>query len=289
MITVDRYEIRSIVTGHIRLDGGAMFGVVPKVLWAPKTDVDDANRILLATRTLIAVDRSAQRVILVDTGAGTKWTPENAQRYAIRHDGEAIDSALSGMGMNREAVTDVVVTHLHFDHNGGLTDWTNGPNGPAAPRYPNARHWIHKRHWAHAHNPTTKDRGSFIPADYACLEEAGVLQFVEGDAPPDPWPGVAWFLSHGHTPYQILPVFGEGSQKLMFVGDVIPTSIHLPLAWVMAYDVEPLVTIAEKRRILEDCRRDGLRLALPHDPQVAGVTVGGTADRPAITARLDLA
>ena len=147
MLRLDSYELHSVVTGTCRLDGGAMFGVVPKVLWESVTEVDDSNRILLATRTLLAVNRAGQRVILVDTGCGTKWAPDQASRFAIRHDPQAIPHALASAGLSTEDVTDIVISHLHFDHNGGLTEWVDDPDGPTRLLYPRALHGVHGGQW----------------------------------------------------------------------------------------------------------------------------------------------
>lgn len=290
MITVGPFDLHSVVNGHLRLDGGAMFGVVPKVMWAPKADVDDLNRILLAMRTLIAIERRpAGRIVLVDTGAGPKWSPEEAERYAIEPHPPAIEDALRAIGRTPADVTDVVVTHLHFDHNGGLSEWVGESGGPTRLRFPAARHWIHRRQWDHAHHPHLKDRASYLARDWAALEAADVLQFVDGDNPDPPFEGCAWFLSHGHTPYQLLPVFGApGAPRLLFTGDVIPTAAHLATPWVMAYDVEPLRTIAEKEQVYRLCREEGLLLAFPHDPATPGVELNPAAPRPTIARQLPL-
>ena len=282
MIFVDPFEVRSIVTGLFRLDGGAMFGVVPKEMWVDRVDVDERNRIKLAMRTLLAIDRVAGRVVLVDTGAGTKWDPKKADRFAIDYDGEAIERALAEQGLSRDDVTDIVVTHLHFDHNGGLTEWVDEPGGATRLRFPRARHWLHEEHWRHARHPTTKDRASFLPVDLSALEGADALSFLTGDAPADPMPGVSWFMSHGHTPFQIHPVFGAGEKKLIFTGDVIPTANHISLPWVMAYDLQPVTTISEKEMIYARCRSDATCLAFPHDPELSGVTLDANADRPTV-------
>lgn len=288
MIRIEPFEIYSVVTGTVRLDGGAMFGVVPKAMWSKKADTDELNRILVAMRTLIAVDRSAGRVILVDTGAGTKWDPDQARRFDIRYDADAIGRALSAIGLSLESVTDIVVTHLHFDHNGGLTRFKDRFGEELVLCFPQARHWIHRRHLEHAKSPSLKDRASFIRHDFEPLEEARVLQPVEGDEPEGPFEGLTWFVSSGHTPGQLHPIFGTGEQRLLFVGDVVPTTLHVDLPWVMAYDVEPLKTIEEKQRIFKWCRDEGLLLAFPHDPSVAGVSLNGTPEKPIIAAPLDL-
>ncbi len=289
MMSIAGFEIVSVQTGTFRLDGGAMFGVVPKVLWAPREDVDAHNRILLATRTLIAVSRDRECVMLVDTGTGTKWADDEADRFEIRHDGSAIAAWLeTGFGLAPADVTDIVVTHLHFDHNGGLSEWVGEPGGQTRLCFPQARHWVHRRHWEHVQRPTEKDRASFLSRDYEHLERSGVLRFVEGDAPESPWKGVRWFVSDGHTPGQLLPIFEEGDGGVMFTGDVFPTSSHLRVPWVMAYDNEPLKTIAEKHRILGWCREGRLQLAFPHDHRVGGAVLDFANDRALIAQPADL-
>jgi glyoxylase-like metal-dependent hydrolase (beta-lactamase superfamily II) len=273
METVGDFRIRSIINGRFRLDGGAMFGVVPKPVWSRKSRSDDLNRISLAMRTLLVIDDQAKRVILVDTGAGHKWPAEEADRYAIVPDPHSIPNALADEGLSESDVTDIVVTHLHFDHNGGLTEWAGEPGGPTRLRFPKARHWIHERHWQHAHHPSLRDRASFLPRDMEALAEPGVLQMVTGDRPAPPFAGLSWQLSHGHTPYQLLPRFHGQDRDLLFVGDMIPTSNHLNPPWLMAYDLQPLVTLEEKRSVYRECNKSGLAIAFPHDPELGGCTL----------------
>lgn len=283
MLEFGRYQLHSVVTGTFRLDGGAMFGVVPRVLWSKSTSPDEENRISLTTRTLLLVDKAAGRIILVDTGCGTKWRPEDASRFAIRHDGQAITRALKAFGASDNDVTDVIVTHLHFDHNGGITDWADESRTKAIPRFPNARHWIHRRQWEHANQPTPKDRASFFPEDFRAIEEAGLFSFIDGEDPKSPFPDVEWFLSKGHTPYQLLPMVAGGGRVVLFTGDAIPTSAHLRTPWVMAYDLYPLTTIAEKEMMLKMAIEHGALLAFPHDPQIGLAAIGGSIDRPGIS------
>jgi|CXWL01.1.fsa_nt_gi glyoxylase-like metal-dependent hydrolase (beta-lactamase superfamily II) len=282
MLSIGRYQVQSIVTGTFRLDGGAMFGVVPRVLWSKATTPDEENRIALATRSLLMVDQTAGRIIIADTGCGTKWRPEDAKRFAIEHDGAAVTRALHSLGACEGDVTDVIVTHLHFDHNGGITDWADESRKHAVPRYPKARHWIHRRQWDHTNNPTPKDRASYFVEDFKAIEEAGLFHFVEGEEPPSPFEDLDWFLSKGHTPYQILPKVGRGGKIILFTGDAIPTSAHLRVPWVMAYDLYPLTTIAEKELMLTMAIEQGVLLAFPHDPQIGIASVGGSVDRPVI-------
>ncbi len=288
MLNIEPFEIYSVVNGTVRLDGGAMFGVVPKVLWAKKTNVDEFNRILLATRTLIAVDRSAKRVILVDTGAGSKWAPKAADRYGVFYDPDAISNALAKLDLTMNDVTDVVATHLHFDHNGGLTEWVDRIDGPTKLRYPRAKHWVHRMQWDQANEPSPKDKASYIEQDFAALAGGGVLEVLEGDPPVGTLPGVEWVLSNGHTKGQLLPIFGAGEQKMLFIGDMVPTVNHLPLAWVMAYDLYPLTTIAEKEAIYKRCIEEKMLIAFPHDPDYAAVEIDGTPNKPIVAKSITL-
>lgn len=286
MLKIEPFEFYSVVTGSVRLDGGAMFGVVPKVLWENVTDVDDLNRIPLKTRTLMAVDRARGRVILVDTGCGTKWSKDRADRFAVQYKPAAVPAALEAVGLSVDDVTDVVITHLHFDHNGGLTYWYDEPAGPTRPTYPQARHWVHQRQWEHANQPSVKDRASFLCEDFAVLAEEGLLRLVEGDNPSPPLDGMAWLVSNGHTPCQLHPIFGIGPERLLFVGDLVPTAAHLPLGWIMAYDLHPMTTIAEREAIYRRCLEEDLLLAFPHDPKVGGVAIDGPLERPIIARTL---
>jgi glyoxylase-like metal-dependent hydrolase (beta-lactamase superfamily II) len=286
MLKIEPFDVYSVVNGSVWLDGGAMFGVVPKALWESVTEVDERNRILLKTRTLLAVDRSRSRVILTDTGCGTKWSRDKADRFGIWYDPEAIPSALASLGLAATDVTDVFISHLHFDHNGGLTCWEDQPEGPTRPTFPRARHWVHRGHWEHAHQPSVKDRASFLVEDYDVLEQEGLLRFVEGVDPDPPFDGVTWFVSNGHTPYQLHPVFGVGPERLMFIGDLVPTAAHLRLSWVMAYDLQPMTTIAERESIYRRCLNEGLLLAFPHDPETGGVAIEGTVEKPVVARKL---
>ncbi len=289
MIRIGEYDLISVVTGSVRLDGGAMFGVVPRVLWAPHEDVDDQNRILLATRTLVAVSKDRRQVILIDTGAGTKWTENEGARFDVRYDADAIGRSLDEQfGLTPAQVTDIIVTHLHFDHNGGLTEWTDQAGGDTRVCFPGARHWIHLRQWDHAREPNDKDRASFLPRDFEALESAPNLSVVDGDTPDAPWPGVRFLVSDGHTPGQLLPVFLGDPYGLIFTGDMFPTSSHLRVPWVMAYDLEPLITIEEKKRVLQTCRERGARLAFPHDHRLGGGEIDFARDRPFVARPLSL-
>lgn len=282
MIRIGPYEICSIETGRFRLDGGSMFGVVPRVVWEPAAPADDKHRIRLSARSLLAIDRDADRAILVDTGVGDKWNAAERDRFGFEIRDDAVDGALAERGLSRDAITDIVVTHLHFDHNGGLTSWKDAPGGDLVPRFPNARHWIHERQLDHARQPNEKDRASFYPRDFEPIAERSLFEIVSGDATKSPFPCIDWFISEGHTPAQLLPRFDDGSQRLLFVGDVIPTFVHLPIAWVMAFDLEPLKTMREKADILRQCAEVGLLLASVHDPDAPAAEIDTAGRRPKV-------
>jgi len=288
MMRIEPFDVYSIKTGVFRLDGGAMFGVVPKVMWEKSTVPDAHNRIPLATRTLLLVDRAAARVVLVDTGNGTKWSVDAAGRFGIEHDTTAIKRALAKLQLTPGDVTDVIVTHLHFDHNGGLSEWVDEPGGATRLCFAQARHWIHEQQWKHAHGATPKDRASYLPEDFAALEGSGLLTFVTSDNPAAPFAGVRWLLSHGHSPYQLHPVLGADKDELIWTGDVIPTIAHLRQPWVMAYDLNPVITIAEKTDFARRVIASGGVLALPHDPQHAAVRVDGLPERPVVARTVEL-
>jgi len=272
-----------VINGTIRLDGGAMFGVVPKVLWSRGQDVDGENRILLATRTLIAQHLPTGRIVLVDTGTGSKWSDDDAARYGIESRAEAIDEALSKVGADAGSVTDVIVTHLHFDHCGGMSEWSSGAGGKTRLRFGNAQHWIHRQHYDHAHAPTLRDRASFLRVDFAALDGNDLVRFLEGDEPACDIPGLGFELSHGHTPYQLIPVFDVGDgRELIFVGDMAPTGAHILPAWVMAYDLYPLRTVEERLRLHQRCGERDTMIAFPHDLQCGIVRLDVSGKKPTV-------
>lgn len=293
MLTIGDFELYSIITGTIALDGGAMYGVVPKVLWSKVEEVDELNRIRIAMRTLLAVNKKAGRVIIVDGGAGDKWPQDELERYDIETRPTAILDALRALCFSKEDVTDVILTHLHFDHVGGFSSFDE--EGDAKPTFPNANHWIHEGHWRHANNPTERDRASFLKRDLAFLHSYNLLKFVSGDPPNPTIAGIEWFVSNGHTPCMLLPIF-KGTQKrskiaddghekaadtsqkeegrdLMFTGDLIPNANQLNPAWSMSYDLFPLTIVEERKRVLTRCLETGMLLAFPHDMKMSGASV----------------
>ena len=261
MLRIGGYRIREVTDGLFRLDGGAMFGVVPKTLWSRAMPADEHNRVELALRCLLLEGHG--RTILLDAGIGEKWSPKELDLYAIDHAAGELRAGLASLGVAPEAVTDVVVSHLHFDHAGALTRVDE--EGRLALNFPHARVHTQKRHWAWACAPTEKDRASFRPENYAPVAEANLLVLHDGDA--EPAPSLEIRAGDGHTMgHQMVLVHGHDGDGLVFTGDTIPTAAHLRPPYVMGYDLQPLVTLEEKKRLLDEIYARDWILAFDHEP-----------------------
>ena len=268
------YQIDTVEAGRLGLDGGAMFGVVPKPLWAGRIAPDDRNRIPLAMRCLLL--RGHGRTILVDTGVGHKEDAKFEEIYAVDHGHSTLAGSLAALGVAPADVTDVVLTHLHFDHVGGATE--RAPDGSLRPTFPSAAYHVQRAHWEWAHE-SVREQASFLAGNLDPLEASGQLALADGEA--SPFPGVSYVVVDGHTRAQQLVLVeggaGEGATApLLFAGDLVPTAAHVPLLWVMAYDVEPLRTIAEKGRVLARAAAEGWTVVFEHDPEVAAARVEQT-------------
>lgn len=259
-IATGRYSVYPIDTARWRLDGGAMFGVVPKALWSKHCASDPLNRIELAARCMLLVGEG--RTILIDTGLGSKFTEKQLGMYSVEQRGNAMDDSMAQCGISREDVTDVVLTHLHFDHAGGSTCVKDGC---LATTFPNAVYYVQSRHLAHALNPTVKDRGSFLPNDFEPLLAGGQLEQVDGEV--ELFKGLRLKVFHGHTFAQQLPFIEDDAGGIFFCCDLFPTTLHLKLPWVAAYDLQPLVTLEEKSTVLKNALHEGWRLFFSHDPR----------------------
>ena len=260
------YEIQAIETGRFALDGGAMFGVVPYVFWSKTNPPDDRMRITLAARCLLI--RGNGKIILVDDGNGTKFNDKLRDIYRLDTSRSDLLSSLRNKGVDPSEVTDVILTHLHFDHAGGST---TRANGALVPTFPNAKYYVQQKHWEQALAPTEKDRASFMVDDYRPLREHGVLEFVDGEF--EIFPGIELLVCNGHTAAQQLPKISDGKTTLLFCCDLIPTASHVPFPYVMAYDLRPLVTIEEKKRVIPRAAEEQWLLFLEHDPDTEVITV----------------
>ncbi len=266
---IGNYEVHPVETGRFALDGGAMFGVVPRPLWEKTNPPDEKNRIALAARALLL--QGGGRTVLVDTGNGGKFDEKLRSIYRIENTTADIVSSLARFGVTPEAVTDVILTHLHFDHAGGATAFQNGEVVPAFPR---ARYHVQAEHWRAAQVPTERDRASFFPDDFLPLQRAGVLEFSEGEG--EVLPGISVRLVHGHTSALQCPLLSDGRTTLFCCADLVPTSSHVPLPWIMAYDLKPLVTLEEKRRLLAQAADEDWIMFFEHDPVLAAARLRRT-------------
>ena len=262
MPQIGPYTLHPIETGRFALDGGAMFGIVPKPLWERRIPADDRNRIPLAMRCLLL--KGGGRVALIDCGIGDVFDDTFRERYAVDHDVHELHRSLAEAGVAAEEVTDLILTHLHFDHAGGVTRRTEA--GALALTFPRARHHVQRTHWHWARDPAPKEANSFWQEDLDVLEASGQLCFADGEA--ELLPGMHAMLVSGHTRAQQMVRISGPKRTLVFVADLLPTTAHLGPAWTMAYDVEPLVTGQEKKAFLERALEGGWDLFFEHDPEV---------------------
>ncbi len=259
------YTLHSLETGRFALDGGAMFGVVPRPLWEKVAPPDERNRVTMAARALLLEGNG--RRILVDTGNGAKWDPKLAGIYRFDTSEHDIVRSLRALGLSPGDITDVILTHLHFDHAGGATV---RDRGVVRPTFPSALYYVQREHWEAALKPTERDRASFVVEDFLPLEEAGVMRFTEGDGPI--FPGIELLRFHGHTSALQCPLITDGTTTLFYCADLVPMTPHVALPWIMGYDLRPLVTLEEKRRTLSRAVEERWVMFFEHDPQ----TVAGT-------------
>lgn len=264
MMKIGKYEVVSVETGRFSLDGGAMFGIIPRPLWEKSNPPDEKNRIAMAARVLLL--RSSSRTILIDTGMGVKWEEKSRVIYNYHFEENPLFSGLKQYGAAPEDITDVILTHLHFDHTGGST-LRRGEQ--LLPAFPNAVYHVRKTNFDWGINPSDRDRGSYIKENFEPLMKEGVLRLIDQEEYRfDEEISLPEF--NGHTFGQQLPLISDGSTTLFFCGDLFPTSSHLPLPYIMGYDLQPLVTLAEKKEILGRAADENWILAYQHDPFFAG-------------------
>jgi len=263
---IGKYKLFAIETGVFALDGGAMFGIIPKVLWNKTNPADEQNRVTLHARNLLLVSDS--RKILIDTGIGSHWDEKFSRIYHLDQSEFTIFSSLASLRIQPGDITDVILTHLHFDHTGGSTYLENGR---WVPSFPNAKYYIQKEHFQWALNPTEKDRASFIQTRFMPLYEEGLLNFIEGDFHFDD--EIELLPVNGHTFSQQLVKIHDPSETLLYCGDLFPFASHIPLPYVMGYDLQPMITINEKKTILPEAVSRNWKLFFEHDPEVVMATV----------------
>ncbi|MFT4604259.1 MAG: glyoxylase-like metal-dependent hydrolase (beta-lactamase superfamily II) [Rhodothermales bacterium] len=261
-----KYTAYSIEAGRFGLDGGAMFGVVPRPLWSKKSQPDEAGRIPLSTRCLLLEGEG--RLILIDVGIGDKFDTKRRGIYAMQ-EGPSLVDGIRAAGFDPKDVTDVVLTHLHFDHCGGATAYSDGRSRVIFDR---AVHHVQRAHWEWAMASNPREKASFLAENLEPLKAEGNLNLIDGAGPI--LPGIRVQPVNGHTEaQQIIHIDGAGDQHLVYVADLIPTTAHLSPVWGMSYDLLPLVTIQEKTDFLKQAAQGNWRLFFEHDPFVESATV----------------
>ncbi|MCK9410250.1 MAG: MBL fold metallo-hydrolase [Bacteriovoracaceae bacterium] len=278
---IGNYTLTSIETGRFSLDGGAMFGVVPWIFWSKTNPPDERMRITLASRCLLI--RGEGKIILVDTGNGSKWNDKVKDIYRLDNSQFALETSLFEHGVKPEDVTDVILTHLHFDHCGGSTKMVDGT---LVPTFPHAVHYVQKAHWDLSQNPSDRDRASFMKDDFMVLYERGMFKFTEGEQ--EIFPGISVVVCNGHTVAQQLPKITDGITTVLFCCDLVPTTSHIPMPYVMGYDLRPLGTLEEKKRILTQAEREGWILFFEHDPVTTAATLQKTVKGLGIKEKIQL-
>ncbi len=256
------WTLHTVDAGYLWLDGGSMFGSVPKPIWSRTNPPDERNRIRLAMRCMLL--RGHRRTVLVDVGLGDKFTDKLRDIYRVETE-PSLEHSLAALGVAAADVTDVILTHLHFDHAGGST--RQGSDGGLRPSFPAARWYVQRRNWDNAHAPNPRERASYMPENYDALMQAGVLTLWDG--PQRPWPGVETITVDGHTRGQQVVRVEGGGQSAWFVTDVIPTAAHVRIPFVMGYDVAAIETMQEKREILTRASQENAWIVLEHDPDTA--------------------
>ena len=263
-------KLHTIHTGKFKLDGGAMFGVVPKVLWKSHVPPDENNLCSWAMRCLLVED--GDHLLLIDTGIGNKQSEKFFSHYHL-HGDMSLDGELAKRGFSRADITDVLLTHLHFDHVGGAVE--RDRNGMLKPAFPNAQFWSCARHWDWAMNPNPREKASFLSENLIPLQESGQLQFIERSGRwnrqpfGERYPGLRIFFADGHTESQMLPIIEYNGTRIAYMADLTPAAAHIPMAWVIGYDTRPLLTMEEKGELLQQAAQEDWVLFFEHDAQNA--------------------
>jgi len=263
---IGKYELKVIETGVFGLDGGAMFGIIPKPLWSKFNPTDEQNRVTLHARNLLLLSDS--RKILIDTGIGSDWDEKFIRNYRLDQSKFTLLNSLDKLKIKTEDITDVLLTHLHFDHTGGSTYLKNGN---WIPTFPNAKYYVQKKHFEWALNPTDRDRGSFIQNRFMPLHNEGMLNFIDGDVSFDD--EIDFLTINGHTSFQQMIKVHDSENTVLYCGDLFPFTSHIPILYVMGYDLQPLVTVQEKKKILPIAIEQNWKLFFEHDPEVIMATV----------------
>jgi glyoxylase-like metal-dependent hydrolase (beta-lactamase superfamily II) len=252
-------ELHVINTGNLKLDGGAMFGVVPKVMWQKVYPADENNLCNWSMRCLLAVN--GDRKILIDCGIGDKQDQKFLNNMHLNGD-DNLHASLANVGYTADDITDVVLTHLHFDHCGGAVKYNTDRTG-YEPSFKNATYWVGRAHWELANKPNAREKASFLKENFVPLMEAGKIKFVDSDTTL--FPGFSVKIFNGHTAGQMIPFIKYKDKTIVYMADLMPAAVHIPLAYVISYDTQPLVSLAEKEDFLNEALAKDYILFFEHD------------------------
>jgi glyoxylase-like metal-dependent hydrolase (beta-lactamase superfamily II) len=255
-------KIYSIETGNFKLDGGAMFGVVPKTIWQKTNPADENNMCNWAMRCMLIED--GNRLILIDNGIGNKQDEKFFSHYYL-HGNNSLENSLRQLGFNKDDITDVFLTHLHFDHCGGSIEW-NSTKERLQPAFKNAQFWSNERHWEWATKPNSREKASFLKENILPIQESGQLKFVDRNSNPKFFAeNFSILFVDGHTDSMMLPILKYKEHTIVFMADLLPSVGHIPLAYVMGYDTRPLITLEEKGKFLNEAADKNYILFFEHD------------------------
>lgn len=277
-LKIATYQVHPIATGLFGLDGGAMFGTVPKVLWEKTNPPDAQNRISMEARALLLKDSKNKKNILIDTGNGgdfiakygEKLGASFAKMYNVDQSGLSLIKSLAANSISPSDITDVILTHLHFDHAGGAT--TTDASGKLVPTFPNATYYVQAANLETAKSPNRREKASYFPANFQPLIDSGKLKVLNGPQ-LDLLPGIHVSISNGHTQGHQNVIVADSQSQLIYCGDVVPTSSHVRSAWIMGYDLDPLTLIEEKRALLSKSNEKQTYYFFEHDPYCEFATV----------------
>jgi glyoxylase-like metal-dependent hydrolase (beta-lactamase superfamily II) len=263
-------KLYSINAGHFKLDGGAMFGVVPKSIWHKLNPADENNMCSWALRCLLIED--GNRLILIDNGMGDKQDAKFFSYYYL-HGDDTLEKSLNRHGFTSSDITDMVMTHLHFDHCGGSIQY-NSDRSRLEPAFKNARYYCNEKHWEWATHPNAREKASFLKENILPIRESGQLNFI--DSSSHLIDGLSFIEVNGHTEAMMLPLIRYKDQTLAYMADLIPSAAHLPIPYVMGYDMRPLETLREKETILAQALEENWTLFFEHDPSIECVSLQRT-------------
>jgi len=252
-------ELHKIDCGIFKLDGGAMFGVVPKVIWNEKYPADENNLCNWSLRALLVI--SGKRKVLIDSGCGDKQDNKFFRHYYLDLT-RNLKSSLKELGVHPDEITDHVLTHLHFDHGGGSVEY-NDAKTELKLTFPNATHWIGKAQWELANNPNAREKASFLKENFVPIKELGKLNLI--DKTTEIFPGFEVRIFNGHTDGQIIPFINYNNKTLVYMGDLLPSTAHVPMPYVMSYDARPMITMDEKKSFFREAVDNAYTLFFEHD------------------------